>query len=143
MTVIDTGVDPILFYWYDVDTATTKAKIRGRLITHDVRYTSDFDVSNSFNVAKCRWYGDYYTAGGYPILTSKSLVSPKPVTYPVRIRPDGKVHFTRVEYRYPTTRSTCCVQGADPMLSPSCLLRPLFFCWFVNNRRAAREFRCS
>lgn len=121
-TAIDPGKGPILLYWYDVDTVTRKAAIRGRLITRDDQYTADFPISTtgtasrSFRVDIPDWYGDYHTAGGYQ--EQLSVGHPAVHNYfPVWIEPDGRVHFTRVQYR----------EAATPGAAGGVTRRPQFF----------------
>jgi hypothetical protein len=97
LTAIDIGQGPILLYWYDVDTVTYEARIRGRFVTADNQWSWDFTIGASFDVTTAAdWYGDYHTAGGYRETTSGAIDYNY---YPVWIQPDGKVHFTRVQFR--------------------------------------------
>jgi hypothetical protein len=120
-TAIDPGKGPILLYWYDVNTVTKKAAIRGRLITRDNQYTADFPISTtgaesrSFSVTANDWYGDYHTAGGYQEHLSAGH-PPVQDYFPVWIEPDSSVHFTRVQYR----------EAATPGLAGSGTGRPQF-----------------
>ncbi|MCM3869212.1 MAG: hypothetical protein ND895_00770 [Pyrinomonadaceae bacterium] len=121
-TAIDPGKGPILLYWYDVDTETRKAAIRGRLITRDDQYTADFPISTtgtasrSFSVDIPDWYGDYHTAGGYQ--EQLSVGHPAVHNYfPVWIEPNGRVHFTKVQYR----------EAATPGAAGGVTRRPQFF----------------
>ena len=128
-TAIDPGKGPILLYWYDVDTVTRQAAIRGRLITRDDQYTADFPISmagtapRSFSVATNDWYGDYHTAGGYQ--EQLSAGHPPVLNYfPVWIEPDSSVHFTRVQYR----------EAAKPAVAGSGTRRPKFFDVTTNDK---------
>jgi hypothetical protein len=101
-TAIDPGSGPIFFYWYDVNSVTKAATIRGRLVTKDDESTFDFGISRgrgatrSFGVSvDPRWYGDYHTAGGYRQYQYTYHY------YPVWVEPDGKVHFAHVEFTMP------------------------------------------
>jgi hypothetical protein len=98
LTPVDLGHGPILLYWYDVDTVAKKASIRGRLIITDTSYTSDFTIAPAFSVSSYRSYGDYHTAGGY----AASRTGPYNF-YPIWVQPDGKVHFTHVQYAHNRT----------------------------------------
>lgn len=63
------------------------------MITSDISYTSDFAIAESFSVLSPKWYGDYHTAGDYAV--SRFVTSN---FYPVWVQPDGRVHFTHVQY---------------------------------------------
>jgi hypothetical protein len=75
VTAIDLGRGPVLLYWTDVNTASHKARIRGRVIVSLGQYSSDFDITgdadltvnsnNYFPAAPLFFYGDYHTASGY------------------------------------------------------------------------------
>jgi hypothetical protein len=108
-TAIDPGRGPVFFYWYDVDTVTKAATVRGRLVTRDDKTTVDFTVSRSGSLPRSfdvtlsdRWYGDYHTAGGYWTLSGKGQWSHYTYYYfPVWVEPDGQVHFARLKYEMP------------------------------------------
>jgi hypothetical protein len=108
VTPIDPGRGPVFFYWYDVDTNTRLATIRGRLVTKDNQDTIDFPVTRratleeSFDVTlSSRFYGDYHTAGGYYVRRRGSWSQYTYYYYPVWVESDGKVHFARVTYEMP------------------------------------------
>jgi hypothetical protein len=112
VTPIDVGRGPILYYWYDINTATKRAAIRGRLITGDYEWTEDFGVSRSligprsFDVtAAALFYGDYHTAGGYYEPPVADPISGTYHYYPVWIEPDGNVHFAHVKFHRPVMLS--------------------------------------
>jgi hypothetical protein len=75
VTAIDLGRGPVLLYWMDVNTASHKGRMRGRIIVSMGQYSSDFDISkdadftvnanNYFPSSPLFFYGDYHTASGY------------------------------------------------------------------------------
>jgi hypothetical protein len=69
---VDLGRGPILLYWTDVNTASHKGRIRGRIIINLGQYSSDFDITGDTDLtaganpsAPAFFYGDYHTASGY------------------------------------------------------------------------------
>jgi hypothetical protein len=138
LTPIDLGVGPVLFYWYDVNTVTKEATIRGRLITRDDRFTENFTISRKdsdnglrhFSVLTDDWYGDYHTAGGY-------VEAPRPGSqfsaynyFPVWIEPDGYVHFTRIRFS---------AQTPQLLLDPDVLNIKLFWVSPKDRRTSRRQ----
>jgi hypothetical protein len=114
LAAIDLGSGPILLYWYDVDSSSKSATIRGRLITGDGEYTSDFAISRgpggstrSFDLTQSSsyWYGDYVTAGGYikppQLVPVGTKVRSRYVFYPMWVEPDQTVRFAKVECTVP------------------------------------------
>ena len=75
VSAIDLGSGPVLLYWADVNTASHKARIRGRIIASLGNYSSDFDISSESDLTVAAsgyypkspqfFYGDYHTASGY------------------------------------------------------------------------------
>lgn len=105
LTAVDAGRGPLLLYWYDVDTNTKTAVMRGRLVTTDNQETIDFGVSrtwlgeSSFDVTKdALFYGDYHTAGAYYVNVSGEDAYHY---YPVWIESDGYVHVAHVSLNAP------------------------------------------
>jgi hypothetical protein len=84
VTAIDLGRGPVLLYWMDVDTASHKGRMRGRIIVSMGQYSSDFDITkdadltlnsnNYFLTAPQFFYGDYHTASGYIQQPRKAMV---------------------------------------------------------------------
>ena len=96
-----TGGGPVLLYWYDVDSSSKTARIRGRLISDEQEYSADFEISKAFSLSSMSssmpyWYGDYLTAGGIKDLSTSG--NSRYTYYPVWIEPDQKITFTRVVY---------------------------------------------
>ena len=97
LTAIDPGNGPTLLYWYDVDSAQQRARIRGRLIFGFGNFTEDFDISQSFSLCPPAatpyknpyFYGDYNTAGGYFDGQTSTFM-------PIWIEPNGGVSYTAV-----------------------------------------------
>jgi hypothetical protein len=88
VTAIDLGSGPVLLYWTDVNTASHKSKIRGRIIASLGHYSSDFDITGEIDLtlpakgyypkSPSYFYGDYHTASGYiqqrgPVLARKNI----------------------------------------------------------------------
>jgi hypothetical protein len=112
LTPIDTGEGPILFYWYDVSTATKEATIRGRIyFSADVK--TDFVISKkdgsdvSFSLAGTGGaysYRDYKMAEGFHRTTGSGVLSKKVYDFfPAWVEPDGggTAHFSRVTVTTP------------------------------------------
>jgi hypothetical protein len=123
LTAIDPGKGPILLYWYDFDSATKKATIRGRLITSDSEYSDDFLVSQSAGkphtinlTSQDYWFGDYHSGGGFVTEGAQSMGQGKSRVligegraydyYPMWVEPDGTVRYTKVEYVVHVDQST-------------------------------------
>lgn len=112
LTPIDTGEGPILFYWYDVSTATKTATIRGRIyFSADVM--TDFVISKkdgsnaSFSLPGPSGgysYRDYKMAEGFSRTSGSGLLQKKIYDYfPAWVEPDGSgtAHFSRVTVTVP------------------------------------------
>jgi hypothetical protein len=115
LAVADPGSGPVLLYWTDLDSATKKVTVRGRLITGKNKFTDDFTISQAagqptnFTLAGNEyWYGDYHTAGGY-VKKSSLTTGQGPFTvtlasttrydyYPMWVEPNSTLRYTRVEY---------------------------------------------
>jgi hypothetical protein len=103
LTAIDLGGGPILLYWYDMNVASKRGTVRGRLITGMGEFSDDFPIfksssrltvsaANGVSAAQGNrlilagdyfdlgsnsyWYGDYKTAGGYISPTRVRAQSP-------------------------------------------------------------------
>ncbi len=117
LTAVDPGKGPVLFYWYDLDSAAKQGTIRGRLIADGASVSDSFTISlsggqsRSFGLTKFKtpyWFGDYLTAGGYVQETSQttgsgpfSVATSKTARYvyfPMWVEPDGTINYARVEY---------------------------------------------
>lgn len=110
LAAIDLGAGPVLLYWYDFDSASRTATVRGRLIRGPAQFWLEFDISlaggqpRSFSldstVEQKYWYGDYLTAGGY-VVPPKQPQSNEParyVFYPMWVEPDGTIRYTTVTF---------------------------------------------
>ena len=123
LTAIDPGKGPILLYWYDFDSASKKATIRGRLITSDAGYSDDFLISQSAGkphtinlTGQDYWFGDYQSGGGFVTEGAQSMGQGKSKVligetsiydyYPMWVEPDGTVRYTKVEYVVHVDQST-------------------------------------
>jgi hypothetical protein len=89
VTAIDIGSGPVLLYWMDVNTASHKVRMRGRIIVSLGHYSSDFDITDEATLTEKAnghvkgsdteyFYGDYHTASGYvqergPALARKNI----------------------------------------------------------------------
>jgi hypothetical protein len=113
LAAADSGTGPILLYWTDLNTATKKITVRGRLITGVGESSEDFTVSRasgadySFALSSSKWFGDYHTASALVRKTGQVLGQGKFMIdmrttrfdyYPMWVEPDNSVHYTRVEY---------------------------------------------
>jgi hypothetical protein len=113
LAAVEAGSGPVLLYWTDLDSATKKMTVRGRIITGHGEFTEDFTVSrvgqtdHSFALPAEYWIGDYHTAGGMVRKTGPvqgqgkftvDLRTTRYDYYPMWIEADGNVHYTRVEY---------------------------------------------
>ncbi len=107
LVAIDLGKGPVMLYWTDVDGATKKAKVRGRVITGDGEYSDDFNITaDTWSLDHpTYWYGDYQTAGGYIGLPpQRGFPNPRNFTirrqgytfYPMWIQPDNTIRFAQV-----------------------------------------------
>lgn len=120
LAVADPGSGPVLLYWTDLDSATKKVVVRGRLITAKDKFTDDFTISQTnsnpvnFTLAGNEyWYGDYHTAGGYMKKFSQTQgQGPLTVTlgtttrydyYPMWIEPGNTMRYAKVEYAVHTS----------------------------------------
>ncbi|MDT7543516.1 MAG: hypothetical protein QOE33_3420 [Acidobacteriota bacterium] len=113
LTAADSGTGPILLYWTDLNSATKKITVRGRLLTGVGESSEDFTVSRasgadySFALTSSKWFGDYHTASalvrktGHVEGQGKFTVDMRTTRfdfYPMWVEPDNDVHYTRVEY---------------------------------------------
>lgn len=117
LAMVDLGVGPVLIYWYDINAATQKIQMRGRLVTEDYVQTSDFSVSLAFDApaaSASNWFGDYRTAGGFvrglrqivpsgPRPGASSTNSPTYEYFPVWKQPDGAIYVSHITYKKPPT----------------------------------------
>jgi hypothetical protein len=137
LAAIDLGIGPVLIYWYDINAANRKMQVRGRLITADYSYTSDFPVSLVFEApaaAPSPWFGDYHMAGGFarglrqaaPVGQRRfaSTVSPTFEYYPVWKQPDGYIHFGRITYTKPSKSLEFGHRPLKPVPKPSIPVDP-------------------
>lgn len=120
LVAIDYGKGPVLLYWYDVNTTTKNATIRGRLILGEGQYSKDFSVSQhngserSFSLSTSLtasgpfWYGDYLTASGFAAQKGGVVKAGSSNTtytyYPMWPEPDGTVRYTSVSYNQATNQ---------------------------------------
>lgn len=123
LAAIDLGVGPVMLYWYDINAAEQKIQVRGRLITADSAYTSDFPVSLPFDApTTSTWFGDYQMSGGHArnlrqltqVGQQRVAISNPPTFeyFPVWKQPDGEIHFGQVVYEKP---SQAIVAGHHPL----------------------------
>jgi hypothetical protein len=113
LAAADSGTGPILLYWTDLNTATKKITVRGRLITGVGESSEDFTISRvngadyNFALTGSKWFGDYHTASALVRKTGQVLGQGKFTVdmrttrfdyYPMWVEPDNNVHYTRVEY---------------------------------------------
>ncbi len=120
LAVADPGSGPVLLYWTDLDSATKKVTVRGRLITAKGKFTDDFTISQSngsptsFTLAGNEyWYGDYHTAGGYMKKSAQTLGQGQLMVtlgtttrydyYPMWIEPGSTMRYAKVEYAVQTS----------------------------------------
>lgn len=115
-TAVGTGFGPVLLYWYDVNGASQKIVVRGRIVIDDSVYTSDFNISSPFDFPTSNmWFGDYISAGAFERLpkprlekqrkyklTRLSRARPRTFDYyPIWKQSDGQVHYAKVSYKTP------------------------------------------
>lgn len=120
LAVADPGSGPALLYWTDLDSATKKVTVRGRLITGKNKFTDDFDIDRSggspasFTLAGNEyWYGDYHTAGAYVKKFSQAVGQGKfqialgSTTrydyFPMWVEPASTLRYAKVEYSVTTS----------------------------------------
>lgn len=120
-TIIDTKTGPLLLYWYDMNSKTLKAKIRGRIITGVNDYSPDFDISTQNNIGysfdlktlkpngkvdnrvdTLNWYGDYHTADGFIDQDTQNSNKDSATAhfFPRWVQPDYTFRYTEITYRY-------------------------------------------
>jgi hypothetical protein len=120
VTPVDAGLGPILYYWYDVNTITQEAMIRGRIVNGESNWTDDFAVSRSYFGPRSfdvmtgqRFYGDYHTAGGYVVRNGPNgdWSFHTYHYYPVWLEPDGNVRFAHVKFQRPFALSIAAAEA--------------------------------
>jgi len=124
LTAIDSGAGPVLLYWYDVDSSSNTATVRGRFVLGSDLSSSDFAISPPFKLRKsgppADWYGDYNTAGGFrhtgPGLQGGSGAATDHY-YPIWIEPYGVVHFAAVRYTERGAAPNLTVRRIPPLRS--------------------------
>lgn len=112
LAAVEAGGGPVLLYWFDLDSATKRVKVRGRLITGLDEFSDDFTISRAagadydYEVASGYFIGDYHTAGGFhrkvgPKPQGPFAVDLRPSVYsyfPVWVQSDGTTRYARVDY---------------------------------------------
>ena len=105
LNIVDPKTGPLLMYWYDMNAATKKAVMRGRMVYGSTNYSADFNIAmdnlknkHTFNLIAGTgyWYGDYKTAGGFApqgIIPSNKI---KYQFYPMWVEPDHTTRFSEV-----------------------------------------------
>ena len=130
LTIADPGTGPLMVYWYDIDATAKKATVRGRILARDDQFSEDIALTRkgngprSFSLASARWYGDYHTGSGFVAKTR--LTQPSTTNfYPLWLETDGRVHFTRVQFR----------MAPDPKLADLGPLRVKFYLLLPGERK--------
>jgi hypothetical protein len=127
LTMVTAGAGtPVLLYWYDFNSTTKMATIRGRLITGEKttgedKYTDDFVISRDggkerdFPFKYSHFvYGDYHTAGGFVRqygMQQTGMVHTFPqgynyIYYPTWVEPDNTIRYAVVKYSVPLASAT-------------------------------------
>ncbi|HEY6308379.1 MAG TPA: hypothetical protein VI488_18185 [Candidatus Angelobacter sp.] len=123
VSAIDLGSGPVLLYWADVNTASHKARIRGRVISALGTYSNDFDITGDTDLTVAAsgyypkspqfFYGDYHTGSGYmqqrgPVLTRKDIYH----FYPLWVDRTGGARYSVVT----VSENAPLVAGVQPAL---------------------------
>lgn len=112
LTIIPGHGGPALLYWTEFNANTNKSTVRGRLVSEDGWYSSDFPVSLANGMPRNwsidphtnPWYGDYQTADSYNRIVFSSSVLSSQVEhhyFPMWVESDQSLRFTEVTFTEP------------------------------------------
>jgi hypothetical protein len=112
LTIIPGHGGPALLYWTEFNADTNTSTVRGRLVSGDGWYSSDFPVSLANGAPRSwpidpntkPWYGDYQTADSYNRIVFSGSVFSTQVEhhyFPMWVEPDQSLRFTEVTFAEP------------------------------------------